>query len=392
MTITLENVRRVLRGDLSFVLLCPAYPRPGRSGGEFIRTRVESYAAAGVRGAVIEYSDSTHDPVLEETNAGIVLRVAPAAVDELVQTLALADYPVLAHSPSAAIQDLLRINIRGQRLKLWFHGYEVRDHRRLYCNYNEREAFGYALRLRPPQEGVQAAAHVFRDPDVVKIFVSDFQRRASEFDMGASAENSVVIPNHVDGDLFRARVRGPEEAKKILLMRSFRARNYGNDIALRALEHLSSRSGFLDLNIEVRGFGALFNSETAALSRLDNVTVAERYSTALEMAIAHFDHGVFLCPTRYDTQGVMLGEAMSSGMVCVTNRTAAIPEFADEECSLMVKPNDPLAFAEAIWSLVEGPEVMPSLSREAARRARAQCGYEATIGRELELMRGATQA
>ncbi|MDO5735015.1 MAG: glycosyltransferase family 4 protein [Propionibacteriaceae bacterium] len=380
-------VRRALSAPLDYVLLCPAYPSHGRSGGEFIRTRVEAYCNAGLRGAVVEYATGTQDATVEADEMVTVIRLPAPSLPDVVEVVGRRQYPVLAHSPTPEAQDLLRDKVAGERLTFWFHGYEVRDHRRLYGNYSSREAPRYGLLLRPPQPAMEAAARTFRDPRVTKVFVSGFQMRASEFDVGAEVDNGVVIPNHIDGESFRYRNRGAADARSILLMRSFRARNYGNDIALRAIEHLSARAGFSDLQFTIRGFGALFEAETAGLFRYENVDIVQRYSTPVEMAAAHYSHGVFLCPSRYDTQGVMLGEAMASGMVCVTNRVAAIPEFTDETCSLLVKPDDPLSFAEAIWALVENPHVLAGFSRRAAARVRSQCGYDATIARELELIR-----
>lgn len=387
MKATLEQVHHALRDEHDYVLLCPAYPRMGRSGGEFIRTRVKTYAAAGLRGAVVEYSPSTKETTIDDDDDALVVRIASENLEDVIRVLAGRYYPVLTHSPTPAAQDMLREHVRGQRLVVWFHGYEVRDHRRLFGNYTSQNAPEFALLFRPPQRWTASAAAIFKDPDITKVFVSQFQLHASEFDLGVRAENAVVIPNHIDVDLFDARIRKPEEVTSILLMRSFRARNYGNDIALRALQFLSNRSGFSDLRVTVRGFGPLFRAETANLLRLENVDIVEQYLSPVEMAVAHSDHGVFLCPSRFDTQGVMLGEAMASGMVCVTNRVAAIPEFTNDSCSLMVKPGDPRAFGEAIWALVENPESVPVLSRNAAERVRNQCGYDRTIARELQLIR-----
>ena len=67
------------------------------------------------------------------------------------------------------------------------------------------------------------------------------------------------------------------------------------------------------------------------------------------------DHGVYLCPTRFDTQGVMLGEAMSSGMVTITNPVAAIPEFTDDASSLLPRPDDPVE-AGSVGEVFEGAQ------------------------------------
>ncbi|NHB85150.1 glycosyltransferase family 4 protein [Tessaracoccus sp. HDW20] len=127
----------------------------------------------------------------------------------------------------------------------------------------------------------------------------------------------------------------PEEARRILLLRSFATHNYGGDIAIRALDLCSRREGFAELQITIRGYGVRFREAVRDIRRLDNVTVSEGFSRPARMAALYDAHGVALVPTRYDTQGVMLGEAMASGAVTITNPVAAIPEFTDSRSSLL---------------------------------------------------------
>ncbi len=384
----LDTLRDALSSEFDFVVLTPAYPRSWATGGEFIRTRVQAYAAAGLTGLVIHYSSAADPADADTTEGGVrIFRVPTQLLPGILELLSTTEAAVLAHSPVPELQHMLQDELPGRPLGVWFHGYEVRDTRRLHGNYTTREA----AKLREAHSAVnatrfEAAGRLFANPDVTKVFVSDFQRRTSEVDVGEAADNFEVIPNFIDGEHYAARVRQPEEAGRILLMRGFAQRNYGNDIGLKAIEHLTHREGFNDLQFTIRGFGRLFDEETARVASLPNVDVQKRYSSPAEMAIAHYEHGIFLCPTRYDTQGVMLGEAMASGMVCVTTPVAAIPEFTDERSVIFAKPDDPLAFAEALWYLVHHPEIMPGLSIEAARRVREQCGHENTVGRELALI------
>lgn len=385
---TTSSVRHVLNDGLDFVVLTPAYPRSWSTGGEFIRTRVQAYANAGLRGAVVHYS-ATPDPsdAFSDEGGVPIVRVATDLLPEILKAIRSTDTAVLFHSPVPELQDLLQDSLPHRPVAAWFHGYEVRDTRRLHGNYTTREA----SQLRGSHAAInvqrfKAARRLFANPAVTKVFVSDFQRRTSDLDVGTPAVNYEVIPNFIDGDHYASTVRKPSDANRILLMRSFAQRNYGNDIALRAIVHLSRRHGFNDLQFTIRGFGRLFDNETAPVAPLPNVVVQKRYSSPAEMAIAHYEHGVYLCPTRYDTQGVMLGEAMASGMACITTPVAAIPEFADERCVVFAKPDDPLAFAEALWYLVHNAELLPVISNEAARRVREQCGHANTIGRELALI------
>ncbi|MDO5677968.1 MAG: glycosyltransferase family 4 protein [Propionibacteriaceae bacterium] len=377
-----------LASSPDFVVLTPAYPRSWATGGEFIRTRVLAYAAAGLNGFVVHYSPNVDADDVRAVESGIPLvRVPTQLLPAVVEALGRTDAAIVCHSPVPELQHLLLDELPGRPVGAWFHGYEVRDTRRLHGNVS----MGEAAQIREAHTAVnasrfEAAGRLFANPHVTKVFVSDFQRRTSETDVGTAVENFEVIPNFIDGEFFAARVRQPAEANRILLMRGFAQRNYGNDIALQAISHLSRREGFADLHFTIRGFGRLFDGETARVAALPNVDIHRRYSSPAEMAIAHYEHGVFLCPSRYDTQGVMLGEAMASGMACITNPVAAIPEFTDEASVVFAKPDDPWAFAEALWYLVHHPELLPQLSTEAARRVREQCGHANTIGREISLI------
>lgn len=385
---TVDAIHGALSQQQDFVVVAPSYPHQGRTGSEYVRSRVRAYVAAGLRGLVVDYSPmNVAEPfIFEDEGVDIaVIRASdlPAALD----ALAASGSPVLAHSPTPTALDELHTRFSKGRLAVWFHGYEVRDYRRLQCNTTTEELFAIRhIRDAQNRERFHAAAPVFTDPAITKVFVSETQRRYSEFDVGAETSAFQIIPNHIDTDTYRARERRPEEARRILLLRAFTQRNYANDVALRALEICSRRDGFSELDITVRGYGRHFRGEVAGVRGFDNVTVEEGFSSPAQMAALHDAHGVYLCPTRYDTQGVMLGEAMSSGMVTITNPVAAIPEFTDETCSLFARANDPRAFADALWHVVQHPEVMPGLSRNAAARVRNQCGRQATIQREIELI------
>ena len=77
---------------------------------------------------------------------------------------------------------------------------------------------------------------------------------------------------------------------------------------------------------------------------------------------------------------------MSAGLVPVTNGVAAIPEFADEQCAILAKPEDARGLADGIARLYQEPDLFLSLSAAAAQRVRAQCGPQGTVQVELDLL------
>jgi glycosyltransferase involved in cell wall biosynthesis len=108
----------------------------------------------------------------------------------------------------------------------------------------------------------------------------------------------------------------------------------------------------------------------------------------MEIAELHRDYGIFLCPSRGDTQGVSRDEAMSSGLVPVTNRVGAIPEFVDASCGMLADAEDVSALAEGIERLYAAPELFLTLSEQAAARVRRQSSPDCTTAREVALIRG----
>lgn len=374
-----------------FIVISAAYPSSSRNyGGEFVRTRVEGYLKTGLTGMVVEINQRNVAAVIDYGGSLPVLRAHPAHLSDLIDTLKSGQTAVLCHSPSPDMQTALLRVLPGRRLIFWFHGFELRDYRRLFFNFDtaERERRRASLDMINQQRW-EAARETFTAPGVVTVFVSDFLKQIAARDVGCPPENGRIIPNFIDGEFYHQHRRDPLAARRILMIRPFKSRNYGYDIAIEAIRILSSRDGFSDLFFTIRGFGENFSDATAVLSGLTNVTLEERYSTPEEMRALYAEHGIALCPTRHDTQGVSLGEAMASGMACVTHDVAAIPEFTDKNCAVLVRPNDPVAYAEAIWALAHDPARVGQLAEAAAKRVRAQCGADQTIRREEQLIRTA---
>ena len=100
------------------------------------------------------------------------------------------------------------------------------------------------------------------------------------------------------------------------------------------------------------------------------------------------EFGVFLTPTRWDSHGVSRDEAMSSGLVPVTNSVSAIPEFVDDSCAILGPEEDYMLLAKGIIRLVEDRELFTRMSRNAAERVRLQSSSDIIIEKEINLLKG----
>ena len=80
-------------------------------------------------------------------------------------------------------------------------------------------------------------------------------------------------------------------------------------------------------------------------------------------------------------------EAMSSGLVPVTNSVSAIPEFVDGNCAILGPEEDYVLLAKGIIKLVEDKELFARMSKNAAERVRKQSASEIIIDKEIKLIK-----
>ena len=227
------------------------------------------------------------------------------------------------------------------------------------------------------------------------VFVSNSAVELARQDVGERLRDAdfAVIPNPIDTDLFRYRAKSPADRFRILMIRPFDSRTYGNDLAVDAITQLARRNGFERLHFTIVGDGPLFEETIAPLPDTPNVKVERRFLTQPEIAEQHRKHGIFLVPSRLDTQGVSRDEAMASGLVPVTNRVSAVPEFVDDACAGLADPDDATGLADAITEMIGDPGLFLARSRAAAARVRRQSGHEIVIPEELRLLaRAASEA
>jgi glycosyltransferase involved in cell wall biosynthesis len=369
------------------IVICSNYPGIRFYAGEFIRARVKAYANAGLIPLVLEVNSQNAATRLDDVDGVECLRIEPRSFRAYICDLKGRTTLILSHAPKPFILNELICSCEPSKIMFWFHGAEARDYRRMYFNYSteeiekNRERHNFSNKKR-----WKAIYKCFSDESIKKVFVSDYIRCIAQEDVGCEANNAYVIHNFIDEKFYVYNKKNDVLLKKVLLIRSFQSYNYANDIAIEAIRILSKREGFGQLSFTICGFGAQFSALTQIIAPLSNITINEGCKNPEQMKQLHSQHGVFLCPSRFDTQGVTMGEAMASGLVCITNRVAAIPEFADDSCAVLVRPNDPQSYAEAIWRTAHNPGWAEGISRSAGSRVREQCGYDQTIARELHVL------
>ena len=369
------------------MIVCPVYPGGARPyGGEFVEKRAQIYSSQGYQVVVCEVSRG-NVPLDRSEHGGIqVYRLSPDDLDNLISKSS--PRLICAHQVEKYVWQVLRKYTNEIPTIVWIHGFEARDWRELEFNFTPEEIVKNAAVLEQANvERRETMRELFATNKVAKVFVSKFMRTVARKFAGIRPRNAYVIHNVIPADVFPFKEKPDSQRLRVLWVRSFGAKNYANDLAQKAVLELSRRDIFSNIAITICGDGRFFDEITEPLREFDNVQINQGFVSSKDLAKLHQTHGVMLVPSRWDSQGLTLGEAMSSGLAVITNAVAAIPEFVDNRTGVLCSAEDALGLADGIERIAMDPQMFKKISHAAARRAQAQCGFESTLNKELHLIR-----
>ena len=89
---------------------------------------------------------------------------------------------------------------------------------------------------------------------------------------------------------------------------------------------------------------------------------------------------VFVFPTLADTFPLVVLEAMAHGVPVIASRVGGIPHQLNEDCGVLVEPNDVSGLRSAVDVLAEQPERLAAMGRNARLRAAAHFTWEKAAG------------
>ncbi|MGX9935247.1 glycosyltransferase [Advenella kashmirensis] len=295
---------------------------------------------------------------------------------------------IIVHFIDHKIWEVLKKYVGKISVYIWIHGAEIQPW------YRRAVRFETASSLQKARVASDRAQEMWLDifenvgDKLLLVFVSDYLANEVQKDFGCQLEKNSysVIPNYVNNEFFPYIAKDPSARTKILSIRPYASAIYGNDLSVEAVKELSQEPFFNELQFKFVGDGPLFESTLEPIKDFANVTLHKGFVTQSEIASLHKEYGLFLVPSRMDTQGVSRDEAMSSGLVPITNRIAAIPEFVDETCGILASPESPTELADGIKQLYLNAELFTRMSQLAMEKVRSISGFENTIRHEIELI------
>ena len=197
------------------------------------------------------------------------------------------------------------------------------------------------------------------------------------------ADKCVVVPLGVDIHRFAPPPRAYQGQPTLLFVG--RLRYYkGLDTLIRAMVELSE-----EVHLRIVGSGEMADSLqtlSAELELLDRVHFVGEVSDA-DLPAEYHRASLFVLPAnaRAEAFGMVLLEAMASGLPCVTTEVGTGTSWVvqDGVAGRVVPPQDPPALAAALRELLADPEQLHQMGRAARDRAVAEFAQERLVDRVM---------
>lgn len=364
---------------LNVLLLTNMYPKEGQLyRNAFIHQRILEYRKRGLSVVVFVLQQA---PAAAHTYRFEGVDVIEGGAADFLKAVH-DDQPkkVLVHFIDRHMIAALEQLPKEMPILVWIHLKEAIGWYRRLFNFSDFR-FGKYILSNIRQRYVLRRFIVHSERNVRFIFVSRWIKDTMEKDVRVKVPSYQIIPNVVDTHLFRFEKKNPELRKKILLIKPFVNKKYAVDLAVDAIVLLSKKAFFKDLQFTICGDGPIFDQTVAPLRRFTNVFCIKKFLSHQEIRQLHHRHGVLLAPTRQDSQGVSMCEAMASGLVAVTSDNSAIPEFvADRKTGLLTHSAQDIA--DAIDDLYRHPDLFERLARQASDFITETCGPDWVIEQE----------
>lgn len=357
----------------------------------FLHTRLRAYKERGLYVDVYRMTNEDGNTYREFEDVDVVSGDATL----LDATLSTGQYRnVLVHLLDERMWAVLSKYLDKVHVTVWVHGAEIQVWQRRQFEFERFGSEEIKRQKRLSERRLKFWQSILKDPhpNLELVFVSQYfaNEVAEDFSIDLSKINYDIVHNFIDSDIFPYIEKSDDHRRRLLSIRPYASRKYANDLTVKAILELSTRDFFNDLQIALYGDGELFDEITSPLKGFANVQLHRRFLSHREIAMLHKDYGIFLTPTRMDSQGVSRDEAMSSGLVPITTSVTAIPEFVDDNCGMLVDADDYVAMADAVELLYRKPELFRTLSINASERVRRQSGLANTILKEIRIIeRGA---
>ena len=224
------------------------------------------------------------------------------------------------------------------------------------------------------------------------VTFSEFSRKLVVKGLGKKrAKNVGVIPPGVDPSWFD--VTRQAEGSKDLVFWGRMENEKGISELLRTMKEVLGRMP--DVRLHLIGEGNMtesYRSQAQELMVLDNVVFHGRMDMdAIQKLINKCAMGVF--PSRIESFGLSMAEAMAAGLPIIANRVGALPEFIEDGVTgTLVPPGNVPALYRAILEKLENPQQAERLADAGREVVRQRFSWDKAAGKLTELYQSVLNA
>ncbi len=274
------------------------------------------------------------------------------------------------------------------KLLIWVHGVEALGwYRRLFV-FDIKRPYRFLGYIYFNTLQLMYMNRFVRNTKIDKtfIFVSEWMKNILEKDSFSKGKINQykIIPNVIDNKVFNYVEKTKKQRLNILSIRPYASKKYANDLSVKTVLELSKKPFFYELNFSFYGDGKLFYKTLKPIKHFSNVKIFQKFLSHQEIAKIHKKNGIMLIPTRQDAQGVSMCEAMSSGLIPLTSKNTAIPEFVSEKCGYLTKNYKELA--NAIEEIYYNHKLFFKKSENSSKFIQKKCSPEIVIKKELDVI------
>ena len=343
----------------------------------FVHSRVKSYQKQGLKCDAFRFKPGSSINFHEFEGVDVVTGDKEVLSTQLINHRYKA---ILVHFLDAGMWEVLQHYISDTRIIVWCHGSDIQSYRRREFLYDTAEEKDRAKNVGSKRDKFWLSLLKNMPENLHMVFVSNYLKNCVEEDLNIALPKNQysIIPNPINTELFKYVPKSLEQRKKILSIRPYASKVYANDLSVKAILELSKEPFFKELEFRLIGDGPLFDEILEPLQQFENVHIDKRFLTQTEISKIHKEYGVFLCPSRMDTQGVSRDEAMASGLVPLTNKVAAIPEFTSSNCAVLAEPESYHEIALGVKKLFS-PELFEEMSLNASKFVKNKSSEDITM-------------
>jgi L-malate glycosyltransferase len=154
---------------------------------------------------------------------------------------------------------------------------------------------------------------------------------------GIVPKKTIVTYNPVDTKLFSKKPINIDNKKIIFVSRLEKYK--GASKVLKVFSEIYLNHSNWSLSIIGDGFELPFLKQFVLNNNLEKSVVLHGALSKSDIAIEMQNSSFFILPSRHETFGLVVAEAMSSGLPVITSNTTALPEFVDGNSGFLIDPN-----------------------------------------------------